>query len=139
MIPPATFTRNTTSVCETLEEDRVRQAPSQRLSGGQRQRVAFARSLAIGPEVLLLDEPFGALDAKVRKELRHWLRRFHDTTRLTSLFVTHDQDEAFEVADRAVLIDKGEVQQIGTPNDVRNLPANSFVEEFLDLDGTLLA
>ena len=80
-----------------------RRLPSQ-LSGGQRQRVAFARALAIEPEVLLLDEPFGALDAKVRKELRHWLRRFHDTTHLTSLFVTHDQEEAFEVADRVVVI-----------------------------------
>ncbi len=116
----------------------AKRLPSQ-LSGGQRQRVAFARALAIEPEVLLLDEPFGALDAKVRKELRHWLRRFHDTTHLTSLFVTHDQDEAFEVADRVVLIDKGEVQQIGTPTQVRDLPANAFVEEFLDLDGTVPA
>ena len=124
---------------ETIQlADLAKRLPSQ-LSGGQRQRVAFARALAIEPEVLLLDEPFGALDAKVRKELRHWLRRFHDTTHLTSLFVTHDQDEAFEVADRVVLIDKGEVQQIGTPNEVRDLPANSFVEEFLDLDGTVPA
>ena len=112
--------------------------PSQ-LSGGQRQRVAFARALAIEPEVLLLDEPFGALDAKVRKELRHWLRRFHDTTHLTSLFVTHDQDEAFEVADRVVIIDQGAIQQIGTPDEVSASPANSFVEEFLDLDGTIPA
>jgi sulfate/thiosulfate transport system ATP-binding protein len=112
--------------------------PSQ-LSGGQRQRVAFARALAIEPEVLLLDEPFGALDAKVRKELRHWLRRFHDTTHLTSLFVTHDQEEAFDVADRVVIIDKGVVEQIGTPNEVRESPASSFVEEFLDLDGTVTA
>ena len=116
----------------------ARRLPSQ-LSGGQRQRVAFARALAIEPEVLLLDEPFGALDAKVRKELRHWLRRFHNTTRLTSLFVTHDQEEAFEVADRVVIIDKGAIQQIGTPNEVRDLPANSFVEEFLDLDGSIPA
>jgi sulfate transport system ATP-binding protein len=108
--------------------------PSQ-LSGGQRQRVAFARALAIEPEVLLLDEPFGALDAKVRKELRHWLRRFHDTTHPTSLFVTHDQQEAFDVADRVVIIDQGEIQQIGTPNEVRDLPANPFVEDFLDRDG----
>jgi sulfate transport system ATP-binding protein len=101
--------------------------------------VAFARALAIEPEVLLLDEPFGALDAKVRKELRHWLRRFHDTTHLTSLFVTHDQEEAFEVADRIVIIDKGAIQQIGTPDEVRDYPANPFVEEFLDLDGTIPA
>jgi sulfate/thiosulfate transport system ATP-binding protein len=112
--------------------------PSQ-LSGGQRQRVAFARALAIEPEVLLLDEPFGALDAKVRKELRQWLRRFHDTTHLTSLFVTHDQEEAFEVADRVVIIDKGAIQQIGTPDEVRESPANPFVGEFLDLDGTIPA
>jgi sulfate/thiosulfate transport system ATP-binding protein len=124
---------------ETIQlADFAKRLPSQ-LSGGQRQRVAFARALAIEPEVLLLDEPFGALDAKVRKELRHWLRRFHDTTHLTSLFVTHDQEEAFDVADRVVLIDKGQVQQIGTPNQVRDLPANSFVEEFLDLDGTVAA
>jgi sulfate transport system ATP-binding protein len=113
-------------------KDFSKRLPTQ-LSGGQRQRVAFARALAIEPEVLLLDEPFGALDAKVRKELRHWLRRFHDTTHLTSLFVTHDQEEAFEVADRVVIIDKGEVQQIGTPDEVRSTPANRFVEEFLDL------
>lgn len=106
--------------------------PSQ-LSGGQRQRVAFARALAIEPEVLLLDEPFGALDAKVRKELRRWLKAFHQSTHLTTLFVTHDQDEAFEVADRVVIINKGEIQQIGTPDEVRSSPANSFVEDFLDL------
>ena len=103
------------------------------LSGGQRQRVAFARALANRPEVLLLDEPFGALDAKVRKDLRRWLREFHDLTRLTTVFVTHDQDEAFEVADRVVLIDQGSIQQIGTPAEVRNNPANPFVAEFLGL------
>ena len=106
--------------------------PSQ-LSGGQRQRVAFARALAIEPQVLLLDEPFGALDTKVRKELRRWLREFQDRIKLTTLFVTHDQDEAFEVSDRVVLIDKGKVQQIGTPDEVRKNPANRFVAEFLDL------
>ena len=103
------------------------------LSGGQRQRVAFARALANSPEVLLLDEPFGALDAKVRKDLRRWLREFHDRTRLTTIFVTHDQDEAFEVADRVVLIDKGTIQQTGTPAEVRNNPSNPFVSEFLGI------
>jgi len=103
------------------------------LSGGQRQRVAFARALANRPEVLLLDEPFGALDAKVRKDLRRWLREFHDSTKLTTIFVTHDQDEAFEVADRVVLIDKGSIQQTGTPAEVRNHPANAFVADFLGI------
>jgi sulfate transport system ATP-binding protein len=107
--------------------------PSQ-LSGGQRQRVAFARALAIEPKVLLLDEPFGALDAKVRKELRSWLRAFHDRTHLTTLFVTHDQDEAFEVSDRVVLIDQGQIQQSGTPEEVKANPANDFVRSFLDLE-----
>lgn len=112
--------------------DFERRLPAQ-LSGGQRQRVAFARALAVEPEVLLLDEPFGALDAKVRKELRRWLKEFHRSIRLTTLFVTHDQDEAFEVADRVVIINKGEIQQIGTPDEVRSAPANAFVEDFLDL------
>jgi len=103
------------------------------LSGGQRQRVAFARALAIEPEVLLLDEPFGALDAKVRKDLRRWLRDFHERIHLTTIFVTHDQDEAFEVADRVVLIDKGVIQQSGSPDEVRKAPANEFVRNFLDL------
>lgn len=121
------------TLLETVQlQDFAKRLPAQ-LSGGQRQRVAFARALAIEPDVLLLDEPFGALDAKVRKELRHWLRHFHDTTHLTSLFVTHDQEEAFEVADRVVVIDKGRVQQIGTPDEVRETPANAFVEDFLDL------
>ena len=96
-------------------------------------RADRTRALANRPEVLLLDEPFGALDAKVRKDLRRWLREFHDLTRLTTIFVTHDQDEAFEVADRVVLIDKGSIQQSGTPSEVRNNPANSFVSEFLGL------
>jgi sulfate transport system ATP-binding protein len=106
--------------------------PSQ-LSGGQRQRVAFARALAIEPRVLLLDEPFGALDAKVRKELRRWLRQFHDETNLATIFVTHDQEEAFEVADRVVVLSEGAVQQIGTPDEIRQNPANAFVRDFLGL------
>jgi len=104
--------------------------PSQ-LSGGQRQRVALARALAIEPRVLLLDEPFGALDAKVRKELRRWLRRLHDEMGLTSIFVTHDQEEALELADRVVVMNHGVIEQIGTPEEVYNAPATPFVYEFL--------
>ncbi len=106
--------------------------PSQ-LSGGQRQRVAFARALAVEPRVLLLDEPFGALDAKVRRELRAWLTEFHHKTQLTSLFVTHDQEEAFDVAHRVVIIHQGIIQQIGSPEEVRSHPANAFVRDFLAL------
>ncbi len=104
--------------------------PSQ-LSGGQRQRVALARALAIEPLVLLLDEPFGALDAKVRKELRRWLRRLHDDMGLTSIFVTHDQEEALELADRVVVMNQGAIEQIGTPEEVYDTPATPFVYEFL--------
>jgi sulfate transport system ATP-binding protein len=101
------------------------------LSGGQRQRIALARALAVEPRVLLLDEPFGALDAKVRKELRRWLRRLHDELHVTSIFVTHDQEEALEVADQVVLMNKGNVEQIGAPDDVYNHPASPFVYGFL--------
>jgi sulfate transport system ATP-binding protein len=104
--------------------------PSQ-LSGGQRQRVALARALAIQPGVLLLDEPFGALDAKVRKELRRWLRRLHDTVHVTSVFVTHDQDEAMEVADRIVVMNEGRIEQQGAPDEVYDKPASPFVLQFL--------
>jgi sulfate transport system ATP-binding protein len=104
--------------------------PSQ-LSGGQRQRVALARALAVEPKVLLLDEPFGALDAKVRKELRHWMRRLHDEIHITSIFVTHDQEEAMEVSDRVVVMSNGRVEQVGTPEEVYYSPANSFVYDFL--------
>ena len=104
--------------------------PSQ-LSGGQRQRVALARALAIEPRVLLLDEPFGALDAKVRKELRRWLRRLHDEMGLTSIFGTHDQEEALELADRVVVMNNGAIEQVGTPEEVYNTPATPFVYEFL--------
>lgn len=103
----------------------------QQLSGGQRQRIALARALAVEPRVLLLDEPFGALDAQVRKELRRWLRNLHDELHVTSIFVTHDQEEALEVADRVVLMNKGRVEQVGTPQEVYEHPATPFVYGFL--------
>src|SRR5699024_659103 len=101
------------------------------LSGGQRQRIALARALAVEPRVLLLDEPFGALDAKVRKELRQWLRSLHNEIHVTSIFVTHDQEEALEVANRVVVMDKGKIEQIGTPGDVYDNPATAFVHGFI--------
>ncbi|AAN57615.1 sulfate ABC transporter ATP-binding protein [Shewanella oneidensis MR-1] len=104
--------------------------PSQ-LSGGQRQRIALARALAVEPKVLLLDEPFGALDAKVRAELRRWLRRLHDEINVTTVFVTHDQEEALEVADKIVVMNKGRIEQQGTPEEVYDTPSNPFVYEFL--------
>jgi sulfate transport system ATP-binding protein len=101
------------------------------LSGGQRQRVALARTLAVEPRVLLLDEPFGALDAKVRKELRRWLRRLHDDLHIASVFVTHDQEEALEVSDRVAIMNHGNIEQVGTPAEVYDHPANAFVYQFL--------
>jgi sulfate transport system ATP-binding protein len=101
------------------------------LSGGQRQRIALARALAVEPKVLLLDEPFGALDAKVRKELRRWLRRLHDEVHVTSVFVTHDQEEAMEVADRIVVMNEGRIEQVGPPDEVYDHPATPFVLQFL--------
>jgi sulfate transport system ATP-binding protein len=114
------------------------------LSGGQRQRVALARALAVEPKILLLDEPFGALDAKVRKDLRRWLRELHDTMGLTSIFVTHDQEEALELADRVVVMDHGVIEQVETPNGIYDEPASAFVFDFVgesnclpvDIDGT---
>jgi sulfate transport system ATP-binding protein len=107
-----------------------RRYPAQ-LSGGQRQRVAFARALAIEPQVLLLDEPFGALDAKVRKELRRWLREVHNRTGHTTVFVTHDQEEALELADRVVVMNKGGIEQVGTADDIYDRPATPFVFDFI--------
>jgi sulfate/thiosulfate transport system ATP-binding protein len=111
--------------------------PSQ-LSGGQRQRVALARALAIDPQVLLLDEPFGALDAKVRKDLRRWLRELHDETGLTTLFVTHDQEEALELADRVAVLNQGRIEQVGSPNDIFDTPATAFVHDFIGETSKLL-
>src|SRR5512146_1981665 len=104
--------------------------PSQ-LSGGQRQRVAFARALAIEPRMLLLDEPFGALDAKVRRDLRRWLREIHDKTGHTTVFVTHDQEEAIELADRVVVMSQGKIEQIGSPDEIYDRPASPFVAGFI--------
>ncbi|ABN53736.1 MAG TPA: sulfate ABC transporter ATP-binding protein [Hungateiclostridium thermocellum] len=111
-------------------EELANRYPSQ-LSGGQRQRIALARALAVEPKVLLLDEPFGALDAKVRKDLRRWLRKLHDEYPITSVFVTHDQEEALDVADRVVILNQGKIEQIGTPEEVYDNPANPFVYNFL--------
>ncbi len=108
--------------------------PSQ-LSGGQRQRVALARALAIEPRILLLDEPFGALDAKVRKDLRQWLRALHDEMKLTTIMVTHDQDEALAMADRVAVMNDGRIEQVGPPTEVIGHPATPFVRDFLGQDG----
>ncbi len=112
------------------------------LSGGQRQRMALARALAVDPKVLLLDEPFGALDAKVREDLRAWLRRLHDEVHVTTVLVTHDQSEALDVADRIAVLNKGRIEQVGSPTDVYDRPANAFVMSFLgavsSLNGSLV-
>ena len=122
-------------------ENFARHMPHQ-LSGGQRQRVALARALAVQPRILLLDEPFGALDTRVRIELRRWLRRLHDEIRLTSVFVTHDQEEALEVADRLVVMHRGRIEQIGTPDEVFDSPRTDFVLRFMgtvnEIDGALV-
>ncbi len=106
------------------------------LSGGQRQRVALARALGIEPRVLLLDEPFGALDAKIRKDLRQWLRELHQRTGHTTVFVTHDQEEAFELADRVAILNGGRIEQVGTPTQIRQRPENTFVADFLGQTAT---
>ncbi|HTS53894.1 MAG TPA: sulfate ABC transporter ATP-binding protein [Burkholderiales bacterium] len=123
--------RKVHQLLELVQLDFLSDRYPHQLSGGQRQRIALARALAVEPKVLLLDEPFGALDAKVRKELRRWLRRLHDELHVTSIFVTHDQEEALEVADRVVLMNKGRVEQVGTPEEVYERPASPFVYGFL--------
>jgi sulfate/thiosulfate transport system ATP-binding protein len=123
--------RKVFELLELVQVDWLAERLPSQLSGGQRQRVALARALIIEPKVLLLDEPFGALDAKVRKELRRWLRRLHHDMKITSVFVTHDQEEALEVADRVVIMDHGTIAQIGSPEEVYDHPATPFVYEFL--------
>ena len=127
----AEIRRRVGELLQLIQLDRFDQRFPSQLSGGQRQRVALARALAVEPKVLLLDEPFGALDAQVRKELRRWLRELHEKVRLTTLFVTHDQDEALELASRIVVMNDGRIEQVGTPDSVYDHPANPFVYHFL--------
>lgn len=129
--PEADIKRKVHELLQLVQLDWLADRYPSQLSGGQRQRIALARALAVEPKVLLLDEPFGALDAKVRKELRRWLRRLHDELNVTSIFVTHDQEEALEVADRVVLMNKGQIEQIGSPQEVWAHPASPFVYGFL--------
>ena len=128
---PAAIKEKVRALLQLVQLDWLADRYPHQLSGGQRQRIALARALAVEPKVLLLDEPFGALDAKVRKELRAWLRRLHDELHITSIFVTHDQDEALQVADRVVVLNHGKVEQVGTPQEVYEHPASPFVCEFL--------
>ena len=129
--PKAEIARRVTHLLDLIQlPDIGARYPSQ-LSGGQRQRVALARALAIEPRMLLLDEPFGALDARVRKDLRQGLRDIHDTTGLTTVFVTHDQDEAMELADLVVVMSMGKIEQIGRPQDIRARPSSDFVRDFI--------
>ncbi|WP_374565081.1 sulfate/molybdate ABC transporter ATP-binding protein [Ideonella sp.] len=123
--------KKVTELLKLVQLDALAGRYPHQLSGGQRQRVALARALAVEPKVLLLDEPFGALDAKVRKELRRWLRRLHDEMHVTSVFVTHDQEEAMEVADRIVVMNEGRIEQVGAPDEVYDHPATPFVLKFL--------
>ena len=127
----AEIKRKVMELLKLVQLDWIADRYPHQLSGGQRQRIALARALAVEPKVLLLDEPFGALDAKVRKELRRWLRRLHDEVHVTSVFVTHDQDEAMEVADRVVVMNHGRIEQEGTPDEVYDHPATPFVLQFL--------
>src|ERR1700760_4771365 len=127
----ATIRARVKQLLELVQLDWLADRYPNQLSGGQRQRIALARALAIEPRILLLDEPFGALDAKVRKELRQWLRTLHSEISVTSIFVTHDQEEALEVANRVVVMDSGRIEQIGTPSEVYDDPATAFVHGFI--------
>jgi sulfate transport system ATP-binding protein len=129
--PEHIIRRKVMELLELVHLDKFHTRYPSQLSGGQRQRVALARALAVEPKVLLLDEPFGALDAKVRKELRRWMRRLHDEIHITSIFVTHDQEEAMEVSDRVVVMSNGRIEQVGSPEEVWHHPANAFVYDFL--------
>ncbi len=130
-LPEAEIRKRVQRLLELVQLDFLADRFPHQLSGGQRQRIALARALAVEPRVLLLDEPFGALDARVRQELRRWLRRLHDEVHVTSVFVTHDQEEALEVADRVVVMNHGRIEQVGSPDEVYEHPATPFVLEFL--------
>jgi sulfate transport system ATP-binding protein len=130
-IPPAKVKARVEELLELVHLSGLGDRYPSQLSGGQRQRIALARALAVQPKVLLLDEPFGALDAKVRKDLRAWLRRLHDEVHVTTVFVTHDQEEAMEVADEIVVMNKGKVEQVGTPAEIYDNPASAFVMSFI--------
>jgi sulfate transport system ATP-binding protein len=134
-----TIKTKVTQLLELVQMDKFAGHYPAQLSGGQRQRVALARALAVEPRVLLLDEPFGALDAGIRKELRRWLRHLHDQIKLTSIFVTHDQEEAMEVADQVVVMNEGKIEQTGTPEEVYDNPVNAFVYKFLGSANVLQA
>jgi sulfate transport system ATP-binding protein len=140
--PKAEIKKKVDELLELVHLEQFAHRYPAQLSGGQRQRMALARALAVEPQVLLLDEPFGALDAQVRKELRAWLRRLHDKVHVTTVFVTHDQEEAMEVADSIVVMADGRVEQIGSPDELYEAPANDFVMSFLGpvttLDGRLV-
>jgi sulfate transport system ATP-binding protein len=129
--PEAKIRAKVKELLQLIQLDTLAQRYPSQLSGGQRQRVALARALAVEPSVLLLDEPFGSLDAKVRQGLRRWLRQLHDEIHITSVFVTHDQEEALEVADRVVVMNEGRIEQVGPPEEVYNRPATPFVYHFL--------
>ena len=129
--PKAEIARKVDDLLEIVGLDGFQHRYPAQLSGGQRQRMALARALAVDPEVLLLDEPFGALDAKVRADLRQWLRRLHDEVHVTTVLVTHDQEEALDVADRIAVLNRGRIEQVGTPEDLYDRPANDFVMSFL--------
>ncbi len=135
--PRAEIRRRALELLDLVQLSGLEKRYPQQLSGGQRQRVALARALAIEPAVLLLDEPFGALDAQVRKELRKWLREIHDRTGHTTVFVTHDQEEALELADRLVVMSQGRIEQVGTPDEVYDRPQNPFVFSFIGESSTL--
>ena len=129
--PKAEIRRRASELLDLVQLSALENRYPSQLSGGQRQRVALARALAIEPRVLLLDEPFGALDAKVRRELRQWLRELHDKTRHTTVFVTHDQEEALELADRVVVMSQGRIEQVGTPDEIYDRPNSPFVFSFI--------